>query len=167
MTQPVIDPLYDTKNCGDVLIHLAKMIGGSIEKSFPWKNYEDILKTRVQGLFTYGEGTISYNPSVTPWYAIAKNLKVAPGYSEFNELWISLKNGGMWYNPTSNIKTENDLFSTPSSKFEFFSSDRLKTIFETPSEKDELAASEKMPLTTHGKTEEKHENLLPVENGSI
>ena len=162
MTQPVIEPLYDTKNSGDVLIHLAGLMGGSIEKSFPWKTYEDVLKTRVQGLFISGEGTISYNPSVTPWYAIAGNIKVSPDYSDFNDLWISLKNGGMWYNPTSNLKADNDLFSTPSGKFELFSYDRLKTKFKTPSEKDEPATSEKVPITTHGRTEEEHKRLYPL-----
>ena len=143
MLQPVIKSLYDTENSGDVLIRLAGMIGGSVEKSFQWKSFEDVMKTRAQGLSDSGEGSVTYDPSVPPWTLIAKNSKVTPGYSDFDSMWEKLRSGGMWFNPTSNIRPDNDLFNTPSGKFEFFSN-RLKKIFEASSEKHEPGAWEEM-----------------------
>ena len=51
LSRPVLEPLYNTKNSGDVIIKLAKQIGGSVGSAFPWKNYEEVLKTRAKGLF--------------------------------------------------------------------------------------------------------------------
>ncbi len=161
MTQPVIAPLYDTKNSGDVLLRLAGIIGGSVEKSFPWKNYEEVLKVRARGLFDSGEGTLNYNPSATPWKLIKNDTKVKPDYSSFDNMWGRLKKGGIWYNPTSGIKPGKDLFTTESGKFEFFSN-RLKSAFETSSEKPELSAPEEILFLPHFEPGEKAEGIYPL-----
>ncbi len=41
---PVLQPLYDTKHVGDVIIALARSLGGNIAAAFPWKNYQACLK---------------------------------------------------------------------------------------------------------------------------
>ncbi len=161
LTQPVIDPLYNTKTSGDVLIRLAQMIGGSIAKSFPWQTYENIIKIRVQGIFKSREGSISYDPSASPSMLIHSNTKVTLSSSDFNKMWENLKNGGMWFNPTSNIKAEENLFNTPSNKFEFFSN-RLKTIFDASSEKHESHASEEMMFIPHYRPLETDEGKYPL-----
>ncbi len=156
LTQPVIDPLYDTKNSGDVLLDLARMIGGSVAKSFPWKNYEEVLKTRAQGLFESGEGTVNYDPSATPWRLLKNETKVVPDLTSFNAMWEKLKNGGMWYNPTSNVKEDKGIFTTESGKFEFFN-----TIEASP-EKPDLTTSEDILFISHFEPEEKNENIYPL-----
>lgn len=50
LRQPVVSPLYDTRNTGDVIIHLAKRIGGPVAESFPWGGFEDVLRYLVTGL---------------------------------------------------------------------------------------------------------------------
>jgi anaerobic selenocysteine-containing dehydrogenase len=167
LTQTVIDPLYDTKNSGDVLIHLAGIIGGSVEKSFPWKKYEEVLMARAVGLFESGEGKVNYDPSSAPWKLLKNNSKVVPDYTNFTSMWESLKNGGMWYNPTSNIKADKDLFGTESGKFEFFSN-RLKSIIAASSEKPEFPTPEEILYMPHFEPEEKGEEkdtlkMIPYE----
>ena len=48
--QPVVKPLYDTRNTADVWIDLAHRIGGSVGESSPWKGFEELLRFRVKGL---------------------------------------------------------------------------------------------------------------------
>ncbi len=44
LSKPVVDPQFNTKYTGDVIIHLAKSMGGFIADAFPWENYEACLK---------------------------------------------------------------------------------------------------------------------------
>ena len=44
MAQPVVYPLHDTKQAGDVVIELARAMGGSIGDAFPWESYEACLE---------------------------------------------------------------------------------------------------------------------------
>ena len=36
LRQPVVTPLYDTMHTGDVLIRIARAIGGAVAQAFPW-----------------------------------------------------------------------------------------------------------------------------------
>jgi len=47
LSKPVVNPLYDTRNTGDVIIGLAKKLGGEITTAFPWASYEDCIKQRL------------------------------------------------------------------------------------------------------------------------
>ncbi len=44
LSKPVVEPQFNTKYTGDVIIHLAKSMGGFIADAFPWENYEACLK---------------------------------------------------------------------------------------------------------------------------
>lgn len=55
VTQPVIAPLYDTRDTADVLIQLAKALGGSVREAFPWEGFPDLLKEAYQGI-AYAQG---------------------------------------------------------------------------------------------------------------
>ncbi len=44
ISRPVVDPLFNTRNTGDVIISIAKKLKGSVANSFPWDNYEACLK---------------------------------------------------------------------------------------------------------------------------
>ncbi|MBW2296368.1 MAG: molybdopterin-dependent oxidoreductase [Deltaproteobacteria bacterium] len=44
MVQPVVYPLHDTRHAGDVVIELARSMGGSVGDAFPWDNYEACLE---------------------------------------------------------------------------------------------------------------------------
>ncbi len=48
LSQPVVNPLYDTKHVGDTFIQLADGLGGFIADAFPWKNYEKFLKATLK-----------------------------------------------------------------------------------------------------------------------
>jgi anaerobic selenocysteine-containing dehydrogenase len=161
MTQPVVAPLYDTRNTGDVIIELAGMIGGTTANSFPFKNLEETIKSRAQGLFDCGGGTGKYNPSETPWKIIASGARIAPDFKDFKKMWKHLRNGGYWYNPLSHIKNDGELFNTPASKFEFVSS-RLKSLIEVSSEKFKSDRSEEPIYMPHFSGVERSDEEYPL-----
>jgi len=47
LQKPVIKPIHETRHSGDVVINLAKKMGGAIANAFPWANYEACLKKRM------------------------------------------------------------------------------------------------------------------------
>jgi anaerobic selenocysteine-containing dehydrogenase len=43
LRQPVVAPLQDTRQAGDVIVALAAGLGGSVGRSLPWKSYADAV----------------------------------------------------------------------------------------------------------------------------
>ena len=50
VTQPVIEPLYGTRHTGDVIIQLAKEMGGTMAEAFPWDDYQGCLEETLEDL---------------------------------------------------------------------------------------------------------------------
>ena len=119
LAQPVLKPLYDTRNTGDVLIRLADGMGGRAAASFPWKNYEELLKERALGVFEMEGGLTHHDPSQPPWEVMARGVAPKRDFSSPDELWKQLKDGGFWYRPFHRFGHREGLFRTPSGKFEF------------------------------------------------
>jgi len=120
--QPVIEPLYDTRHVGDVIIDLAKKIGGTVANSFPFENYEDVLKTALKGIYESGEGAIASEGVKRLWLEYLRQRGWQIGrYNSFEEFWSQLQENGGWWNPIRKPKSLEKVFSTPSGKFEFYS----------------------------------------------
>lgn len=121
LTRPVVSPLYDTRNSGDVIIQLAGMLGGAVQSAFPWKGFEDALKARVRGLFEADAGLTRYDGASPVWKNLKDRKYVMADYHSFEDLWKKLKNGGFWYRPVHHFGNWNRIFNTPTGRFEFFS----------------------------------------------
>ena len=48
--QPVVQPLYDTRDLGDVLLALADRLGGKVARRLPWPNMVTFIQTRLTSL---------------------------------------------------------------------------------------------------------------------
>lgn len=57
--QPVVKPLYDTRNTMDVLLQVARAMHGSVAASFPWKDAEGLLRFRYRGIFETRNGNFT------------------------------------------------------------------------------------------------------------
>jgi len=101
LRQPVVEPLYSTRSTGDVLIQLAKAIGGAVAESFPWNDYRDFLRFTLQGIHEAHRGTIVR--------------------ASFEEFWETLTREGFWADPPYTFGEWERVLHTPSKKFEFFS----------------------------------------------
>jgi anaerobic selenocysteine-containing dehydrogenase len=96
--RPVVEPLYDTRHTGDALLDLAHAIGGSLNDLFPWKNYEELIRFRTQGLFEAG-GSIQAG--------------------SFNQFWGELLERGVWTGNPYVFGQWEQVLSTPSGRFQF------------------------------------------------
>jgi thiosulfate reductase / polysulfide reductase chain A len=94
-------PLQDTRNTGDVLIEIARGLGGTIARSFPWKDFQESLKEAVKGIYASKRGSIQAE--------------------DFDEFWKALTDRGGWWDPTYPFGEWKKRFKTPSGKFEFYS----------------------------------------------
>ncbi len=102
LRSPTTDrPLYDTRNTGDVIIQIAKGLGGSVSRSFPWKDFQDALKDAIKGVFAAKRGSVQAE--------------------DFDQFWNTLIERGGWWDPHYPYGEWKRNFSTPSGKFEFFS----------------------------------------------
>jgi molybdopterin-containing oxidoreductase family iron-sulfur binding subunit len=45
LIQPAMNPVFETRATGDVLLEVARLVGGEVGAQFPWQNYQDYLKT--------------------------------------------------------------------------------------------------------------------------
>jgi len=44
LSKPVVEPQFNTRHVGDVIIQMAKGLGGSVANAFPWDSYHTCLK---------------------------------------------------------------------------------------------------------------------------
>jgi anaerobic selenocysteine-containing dehydrogenase len=123
LSQPVVDPLYNTRHSGDVIIQVAKALGGTVSSAFPWKDFEASLKARTQGLFDFQEGGLtSYNQSQPIWKETSGSEVDKKDNTSFDKMWRKIKSSGFWYRPPRH-EGQRLPFQTPTGKFEFFSSE--------------------------------------------
>lgn len=50
LRQPVVEPVHDTRNPGDVLLALAGMVGGPVAEALPWQSYRELVEYRLSGI---------------------------------------------------------------------------------------------------------------------
>ena len=111
LAQPVVEPLYDTMNAGEVLLRIARELGGSVAASFPWADFTESVQFRLGGVFEAGRG-----------------LMVRGTFEEF---WDELRSRGVWWDPPYEFGQWEEVFTTPSGRFEFYSQhlrDKLETL---------------------------------------
>ncbi|MFW5902247.1 MAG: molybdopterin-containing oxidoreductase family protein, partial [Thermodesulfobacteriota bacterium] len=48
LAKPVVRPVYDTRHTGDVLIQMARSLGGFVDSAFPWKDYKSFLEAALK-----------------------------------------------------------------------------------------------------------------------
>jgi anaerobic selenocysteine-containing dehydrogenase len=68
LRQPVVAPVLDTRNTGDVLIELAHRIGGWVGVAFPWTSFTELLKAQLKDVGVGWETLTQLGVWVTPPY---------------------------------------------------------------------------------------------------
>jgi anaerobic selenocysteine-containing dehydrogenase len=49
LRRPVVQPITDSRDPGDVLLKMAKNLGGSVAQAFPWNSYLEVGRFRLSG----------------------------------------------------------------------------------------------------------------------
>ncbi|MDP2660508.1 MAG: molybdopterin-dependent oxidoreductase [Dehalococcoidia bacterium] len=73
--QPVVNPVYDTRSFGDVVLAVAGLMGAG--KDIPWKTFKELLREGARTLMSLKRGSVQ-----------------APGFEEY---WIKLLQQGGWW----------------------------------------------------------------------
>ncbi len=107
LTRPVVEPLFNTKHVGDVVIRMAKALGGSIADSFPWDSYESCLEETMEDMWdTLVEDGFWSDPDFTaPAWESA--FDTSSGKFEFTS------NGIKSFTRLDQVKIEGDVSSYP------------------------------------------------------
>lgn len=71
LRQPMVEPLHDTRNTGDVLIELARRVGGWVAEAFPWNNFVELLQHQLQDVGASWETLTKLGLWITPPYQFA------------------------------------------------------------------------------------------------
>jgi anaerobic selenocysteine-containing dehydrogenase len=50
MRQPIVAPVRDGRNPGDILLQIAKQIGGAVSQALPWQDFLEDVKFRIGGI---------------------------------------------------------------------------------------------------------------------
>jgi len=119
VSTPVVKPLYDTKNSGDAILELAKLIGGRVKDAFPWSGYEEVLKARANGICEAWKGASAFEGESFPWESMQESDIASSDYNSFDDMWKRIKKNGLWYRPV--YPSRDNIFRTASSGFEFYS----------------------------------------------
>jgi len=98
--QPVVEPLHDTRSTGEVLIQIARAIGGTVASAFPGGEL-DMIKQLVRGVHESRRGSIRAD--------------------DFDEFWKKLLTAGGWWDPPYSFGEWDHVLATPSGRYEFYS----------------------------------------------
>ncbi|GBC69680.1 Polysulfide reductase chain A [archaeon HR01] len=129
--QPAVKPLYKTVNTGDVIIQLARRIGGAVSSAFPWETFEEAIRYRWSGIWESGRG------------------KVGPirlsRMNSLEEFWSNVLKYGFWADPPYAFEDYDHELQTKTKRFEFHSKaieEKLTTLAEKLSEKEGIPFDE-------------------------
>ncbi|SFM52734.1 molybdopterin-containing oxidoreductase family protein [Thermodesulforhabdus norvegica] len=117
LSAPVINPLYDVKHPGDVVLQLAAMVGDETRRALPWKKYEDVLKAQVKFIADQGIGAVSDDK--TDFSHLEPDKTPKKNYRNAADLLKKLKKGSLWYAP---VASTSQFVKTETGKPRFFAS---------------------------------------------
>lgn len=101
LRQPVVMPILDTRDTGDVLIQIAHALGGTVAAAFPWTDFSQVVQYRLSGLWASEHGSIRA--------------------TNFERFWKELTTESVWHDAPYSFGQWGRVFNTPSGKFEFYS----------------------------------------------
>ncbi|MBI5116581.1 molybdopterin-dependent oxidoreductase [Candidatus Poribacteria bacterium] len=122
LNHPLVEPAGQARNAGDVVIEIARQLGGAVADSFPWMSVTEVIRERARGLYKSGGGMIcgsetngeSGQDEISGGFSAGK-------YSTFSEFWAGLVQSGCWFDPSYAYGDPSRFLLTASGKFEFFS----------------------------------------------
>jgi anaerobic selenocysteine-containing dehydrogenase len=94
LQQPVVKPLFDTRQAGDVVLDLGRQIAGT--SSFPYKNYAELVEKYFEMIYNTHEGAVVSESGDVEWLSYLRErgwlFQQYVSFGSFMELLTS--NGG-------------------------------------------------------------------------
>jgi anaerobic selenocysteine-containing dehydrogenase len=131
LARPATIPRHDTRDAADVVLRLARSLGGSIAESLPWESFEKLLHAGARGLYDAGRGyVVSTHAEESLRSVLERQGYWAPEFKSYDAFWDALVERGAWWDPTGLPVGRNALLKTVSGKFEFYSTALKRTVDE-------------------------------------
>jgi anaerobic selenocysteine-containing dehydrogenase len=120
LARPAATPRHRTRDSADVILGLAKILGGSVADSFPWGKFDDLLYEGARGLYEAGRGyLVSAHAEESLRTILERQGYWAPEFESYDDFWDALGTRGAWWDRTGLPVSQTTLLRTPSGKFEF------------------------------------------------
>ncbi|RMF56733.1 MAG: hypothetical protein D6748_12860 [Calditrichaeota bacterium] len=122
ISQPIIQPRFNTRHIGDVILSCARLLGGSVQKSLPETDYRGLVQKEAEALFRSHRGFITSGQfeDFFQSFLSRRGFKYQE-FATFEEFWEALLKEGSWLEIPQPVSDLFPRLSTPSGKFEFFS----------------------------------------------
>jgi anaerobic selenocysteine-containing dehydrogenase len=122
ISPPVVERLHNTRDSAEVMLEMAKALGGEVALSLPYASIEEFLRSEVRKIFAARAGyTFTTHLEETWNRMLERSGWWAPTYSTEDELWKEMREKGGWWEPTYYYSEWDRVFNTPSRRFEFYS----------------------------------------------
>lgn len=95
-----VKPAADGRNMADVVLTLARRVGGRVAEQLPWQSYDDLMRERVDVLFRSGVGdTFSAQHRSTWAQLLERSGWRAVSYKTADQLGAEMAERGGWWDP--------------------------------------------------------------------
>lgn len=121
--QPAIAPLHASRAAAQVIIELAKALGGNVAASIPWKEPVEAIRALVRGLHRTKRGVVltsefqeeHLHPPLREWVWTPQD------YPTFEDFWKDIIDKGGWVDPYYKHGDYTRTLRTSTGKFELSS----------------------------------------------
>jgi len=97
VARPLVTPSDGAMHCGDVLLAVARKLGGAVAQGLPYDSFENLLKSRAHGLFEVRRGG-TFASDFEMENRLQNELRGwwLPGQPDFESFWSELVERGGW-----------------------------------------------------------------------
>ena len=121
LAMPVLgQPLHDARPVGEILMDLARRVGGEVAEAFSWADLPTLIRSEVKGLYEAHRGAVIGTEFDEAWVRLMERSGWwAPGYRSEDELWDRIRETGGWWDPFYDHHNWSRVCHTDSGRFEF------------------------------------------------
>lgn len=142
VSPPAVDPVHQTRDAVDVVLEIARRLGGEVASTMPQTNFEGVLNEQVHQIFEARAGYVFTSNVEEAWNGLLQRSGWwAPSYATADELWSQIKEKGGWWEPTYYRGEWERVARTASLRFEF-NSQKLAQWFSQHPERAKAAGFE-------------------------
>ncbi|MFQ5723010.1 MAG: molybdopterin-dependent oxidoreductase [Terriglobia bacterium] len=122
LSPPVVEPIHPTRATADVVLEIARRLGGQTAAALPQATFDEFLRAQVEEIFAARVGYTFTTSLEETWNRLLERSGWwAPTYSTAEQLWEQMKERGGWWEPTYYYGEWERVLRTRSRRFEFYS----------------------------------------------
>jgi anaerobic selenocysteine-containing dehydrogenase len=119
MARPLVEPHEGGTHTGDAVLAIAQHLGGSLAQSFPYEDFQAVLKARAQGLFSSRHGmTFGSEFERRHHRQMEERGWWLPEHANFEEFWDDMVSRGGWTDLFHDDTDPAGIARTPSRRIE-------------------------------------------------